>query len=133
MTPAQKLKHLILLKHADLGDEPMTVEVTAENIDQLFEDAEGEGYELQDATSEVRGGSVETGIKPAEWSRHYECKSVAAKVPDGSWVGWTYWYGGGKHGEPESVEWIDDAYAVNLSEEEKLVVVSTFTRATEAR
>lgn len=129
MTPTQKLKHLILLKHADLGDEPMTVEVTAENVDELFEAVNGEDYELQDATSEVRESGTETGIKPAEWSRHYECKSVATKAPDGSWVGWTYWYGGGKHGEPEAVEWIEDAYAVSLAEEEKLVVVQTFTRA----
>ena len=68
---------------------------------------------------------METGLK-CEWSRHYESKAVAMKFPDGSWVGWTYWYGGGKHGEPSSIEWMDDAYDVDCHEEEKMVVVQTF-------
>jgi hypothetical protein len=62
-------------------------------------------------------------------SRHYESDAVAAKAPDGSWVGWTYWYGGGKHGEPEAIDWIEDAYDVICAEEEKLVVVRTFKQA----
>jgi len=39
------------------------------------------------------------------------------------WVGWTYWYGGGKHGEPESVEWMEDAYFVGVKEETRVVLV----------
>jgi hypothetical protein len=38
---------------------------------------------------------------------------------DGSWVGWTYWYGGGKHGEPGSIKWVEDAYDVVMTEVQK--------------
>lgn len=54
--------------------------------------------------------------------------ATAAKMPDGSWVGWTYWYGGGKHGEPEAIDWMEDAYNVEVVEEIKMVTVQTFSR-----
>lgn len=68
----------------------------------------------------------ETNID-APYSRHYESRSVARKLSDGNWVGWTYWYGGGKYGDPESIDWIEDAYDLNCVEETKTVVVKTFT------
>jgi hypothetical protein len=123
MTPEQKIKWLVLLKDAEWTDEPLP-EVTAENIDELYDERD-EDYRLQDAKSEVRCSGTETGL-PCESSRHYEADAVAAQLPDGSWVGWTYWYGGGKHGEPEAIEWIGEAYDVDVTSEEKLVVVHTF-------
>ncbi len=71
--------------------------------------------ELGDVMSEVRSGQHDTGLDCA-WSRHYESKAVAAQMLDGSWVGWTYWYGGGKHGEPGSIPWVEDAYDVDVTE-----------------
>jgi hypothetical protein len=124
MTPEQKIKHLILLRFAELDRAPIAEEITADNIDRLYEETD----EKWDAISEVREGEVETHL-PGEYSRHYESKQVAAKAPDGSWVGWTYWYGGGKHGEPESIDWMDEAYDVICVEEEKTVVVQTFAKA----
>ncbi|WP_244097750.1 hypothetical protein [Burkholderia anthina] len=53
---------------------------------------------------------------------------MAAQAPDGSWVGWNYWYGGGKHGEPEAVEWIEDAYDVRVTGE-RTVIKRTFEQA----
>lgn len=130
MTPEQKLKHMILARYAELYESaPRAPEnVTAENIDVLY----GEVYEnddgsIWDAVNEIRSGDVETGLQ-CEWSRHYESKAVAARYFDGSWIGWTYWYGGGKHGEPEAVDWMDSAYDLNCVEEEKMVVVRTFTK-----
>ena len=35
-------------------------------------------------------------------------------------------HGGGKHGEPEAIDWMDEAYDLDVTEEEKLVVVKTF-------
>jgi hypothetical protein len=122
MTPEQKLKHLILIRHAELGDEPAPENITAENVDELYEAIE----EPWDARSEVRGGEVETGL-PCDWSRHYESKSVAAKAPDGSWIGWTHWYGGGKHGAPQEVDWIEHAYALNCVEEQVTITRQTFS------
>jgi hypothetical protein len=126
LTASQKVKFLILSR----GNE-WTGRATEEfgsmsgtHIDADFESFENED-EYWDAKSEVRQGEVETGLK-CEWSRHYESKAVAAQLPDGSWVGWTYWYGGGKHAEPESIDWVEDAYDLTCTEEEKVVTVRTF-------
>jgi hypothetical protein len=124
MTAEQKLQHMVLLRHAELNSQDAPTDVTAENVTDLF-DAIDEPYE---AMSEVRGSyETETNIR-APYSRHYEAKSVAAKAPDGSWVGWTYWYGGGKHSEPDAVEWISDAYDLTCTEEQKMVTVQTFAK-----
>lgn len=125
MIPIQKIKHLILIRVASWTEQPLPENLTAENIDDEY-DAADEDY-LQDARNEVRAGEAETEV-PCESSRHYETKSVAAQAPDGTWVGWTYWYGGGKHGEPEAVEWMEYAYDLSCIEEEKMVVVRTFAK-----
>ena len=123
MTPEQKLKWAVLDVAARWKKEPEP-SFPCDNVDEMYSELiEADGH--WDAEAEVRGGDVETGLK-CEWSRHYESKAVAMKFPDGSWVGWTYWYGGGKHGEPSSIEWMDDAYDVDCHEEEKMVVVQTF-------
>lgn len=130
MTPQQKIKAIILttIRNYDEGDEP-GVEITVENIDEQWDAAtEDQEDAIQDTKYEMREGEVETKV-PCDYSRHYESKSVAAQAPDGTWVGWTYWYGGGKHGEPEAIDWIEDAYDLECKEEEKLVVVRTFTKA----
>ena len=127
MTPQHKIKHAII-NRANSWDEraPLPDSVTAEDIDRIYDELD-ENYGLQDALNEIRSTGIETGL-PCGWSRHYESKAVAAQMPDGSWVGWTYWYGGGKHGEPEAIDWIGDAYDVNCVEQEKLVVVRTFSK-----
>jgi len=103
--------------------------LTAENIDEVydsFNEEEEFNFAIMDCMQDIRSGEVETGLA-CPWSRHYESKSVGSKMSDGTWVGWTCWYGGGKHGEPESIDWMDKAYLVDCKEEEKLVVVQTFT------
>lgn len=121
MTPTQKIKHALILLATVEDVEAFKVEITPDNVDDLYDEIAG------DCEYEFRQGEVETDI-PAESSRHYESQSVAAKMPDGSWVGWTYWYGGGKHGEPQSIPWMEDAYNLNVTEEEKMVIVRTFSR-----
>lgn len=123
MTPEQKLKWAVLAKVAGWDKKPAP-EYPCPNVDELY-DALVEEDAHWDGKSEVRGGEVETGLK-CDWSRHYESKAVAMKMPDGSWIGWTYWYGGGKHGEPEAIDWMNEAYDVDCHEEEKVVVVQTF-------
>ena len=81
-----------------------------------------ENDDHRDAECEVRGSGVPTGL-PCDYSRHYESKAVAAEMLDGSWVGWTYWYGGGKHSDPGSVPWMEDAYDVTMREETRVVRV----------
>lgn len=125
MTPQQKIKALIILRVAEWLEEEEPA-ITADNVDDLYDELDGDS--AQDAKYEVRSGEVETHL-PTEFSRHYEAKAVAAKAPDGSWVGWTYWYGGGKHAEPEAIDWIGSAYNLTCTEEEKLVTIQTFTKA----
>jgi hypothetical protein len=106
--------------------------ITDENASEVWDACE-EAHDyhadwLHEMLGEFRGSyTEETGIR-CEYSRHYEAKSVAAKLDDGRWVGWTYWYGGGKHGEPEAMPWLDETYLLECVEEEKVVVVRTFER-----
>ena len=129
MTPYQKLQHLILSKAAMRGEIELG-EVTPENIDDLWDEHENLDS-IYDATNEIRQSWDEETDIPCEWSRHYESKSVAAKMHDGSWVGWTYWYGGGKYGEPEAIDWMESAYNIDCVEEERVVTVRTFTKREE--
>lgn len=128
MTPEQRIKRQILID-ADLhAKDGVRIEITADNVNDLFEEAKGEdGYDLQDPISEFRCSGEPTGLT-CEWSRHYESTAVGRQLSDGSWVGWTYWYGGGKHGEPEAVDWMDEAYDIDVQEEEKTVIVKTFSK-----
>jgi len=129
MTPEQKLKWAILAKSAEWCKE-LALEYPCENVGELYDqlveqDAHWEGV------SEVRCSGIDTGL-PAKHSRHYESKAVAMQMPDKTWVGWTYWYGGGKHGEPEGIDWMGEAYDVECAEEEKLVIVRTFSETPKA-
>ena len=126
MTPAQKIMREILLDAAANDDYDPPQELTATNIDSAYfafqEDDVHWDYE-----SEFRGSGIETDIE-CDWSRHYESKSLAKKLRDGSWVGWTYWYGGGKYGEPESVDWIEYAYDLECVETREVVTVRKFSK-----
>lgn len=124
MTPQQKLRWAVLAVEAGWAKLPAP-EYPCPNVDELYE---REDACHGDAKEEVRQGKEKTGLR-TEYSRHYESRGVAMQMPDGSWVGWTYWYGGGKHGEPEAVDWMGYAYDVDFHEEEKLVVVRTFSRS----
>jgi len=129
MTPYQLLLSIIVERARNDGFEfeDDASNITAENVEDLYSELEDEGAQW-DYKSELRQGTEETGL-PCEWSRHYESMSVAAKAPNGQWVGWTYWYGGGKHGEPEAIDWMSEAYFLNVTEEEKMVTVKTFAKA----
>ena len=128
MTPMQKIKRDILMM---AGKEPDLAHIvangiTAETVDEQYGMLMGANSHW-DYETEFREGQVETGL-PCEYSRNYESKAVARKLSDGTWVGWTYWYGGGKHGEPEAVPWMRDAYDLAVTEVEKVVVVREFKK-----
>ena len=128
MTPSQKIKREILMDAIRLNNDlNWDGDITAENVDDAYETVLIENDAHWDCESEFRCGGEDTDM-PCDYSRHYESKSVACKLSDGTWVGWTYWYGGGKHGEPEAIDWMSDAYELNVTEEEKTVTVRTFTK-----
>jgi hypothetical protein len=135
MKPEYKIKKTILLQMienrdlifgADLSAKEAIPLLNEENINTEWKAAQKSGI-TQDYLQDFRYGEEKTNI-PCDFSRHYESDSVAAQMFDGSWVGWTYWHGGGKHGEPEAIDWIEYAYDLECKEEEKLVVVRTFSK-----
>lgn len=126
MTPEQKIKWTILLSAMKAGA-ITTEEITLDKLEALW-DANTEDYQIQESIDKFRHGGIETKLA-GPYSRHYESKEVAAKVFDGSWAGWTYWYGGGKHGEPSAIEWMDSAYALNVTERQEMVTVRDFVKA----
>ncbi len=81
---------------------------------------------IQDASNDFRCSGEPSGLDRRKYSRHYDCHEVAKVLDNGVTVGWTYWYGGGKHGEPDAIEWIDDAYFVDVKQETKIVNVYKF-------
>jgi len=127
MNPEQRIKREIINQVIRDGDFTYDGDITESNLEEIWDTLYEENDSLQDRISGFRSSGTETGLQ-CEYSRHYESDAVAVKLSDGTWVGWTYWYGGGKHGEPEAIEWMSDAYEVNCVEEEKLVMVQTFTK-----
>jgi len=124
VTPTQKIKWMVLNKVAQWC-ETAPPPYPCPNVDELYAAVEGDDDlcdKLQDALGEVRCSGDETGLGVG-YSRHYEASAVAKQLPDGSWVGWTYWYGGGKHGSPSSIPWMEDAYDVTSHEETRVVRV----------
>lgn len=126
MTPQQKIKFLILENYYSYGNLRCT-DYEEEAIEAAYEDLRAKGL-LDDSIEEVRCSGVETFLYPSEYNRCYEANPVAAELPDGSWVGWTYWYGGGKYGQPSGMPWIEDAYEVSCVEELVTTVKRTFKK-----
>lgn len=128
MTPEQRIRRDILIRAIEDNDDlNWDGELTAENIEEAYDSVLVENDAHWDYESDFRCGTEETDV-PCDWSRHYEAKSVARQLSDGGWVGWTFWYGGGKHGEPEAIDWMQDAYELDVTEEEKVVTVRTWTK-----
>ncbi len=125
MTAKQKVKALILMRYRQWGN--TVPALTKETIDATWQKLQ-EMDNVRDAMNDVRSGSDITGLPDRQWSRNYESDEVGAKLPDGSWVGWTHWHGGGKHGEPEAIDWISDAYDIACTEEQKMVTVRSFAK-----
>ncbi|MCP5015145.1 MAG: hypothetical protein GY938_07650 [Ketobacter sp.] len=115
---------------------PDLPKATIESIENLYEEyglheSPDGRYSVKDCVDELvaetRGEGEETGLS-AEEDRHYESVAVGGCF-DGVWVGWTYFYGGGKHGEPESMGWLEDAYYIQM--ETKMVEAKVFERLAE--
>ncbi len=126
MTPYRKLLWAVLVDAAESYGFILPATVDETNVEALYAELCERDIHW-DCVRELRESGIETGLEgPA--SRHYESKEVAAKMPDGSWVGWTYWHGGGKHGNPESIPWMPDAYDVTMEEKEELVLVKHWSK-----
>jgi len=95
-----------------------------EKLDEL-----GYGDDIQDCKLELRTSYVEETDVYCETNRHYDSKSVSMYCEDlDKWVGYTFWYGGGKYGEPDAIEWIDGAYFLEVQEKEVVVTQREYKR-----
>lgn len=130
MTPSQKIRYAVLKLESEWAEKELE-KITKDNIDDIYymeeEFGEADHHEAED---EIRCSGVETGL-PENYSRNYESKEVAIKTPDQSWVGFTYWYGGGKHGRPGEIDWMSDAYNVSVKEQVETVIVRKFSKQKE--
>jgi hypothetical protein len=123
MTPEQKLKCVVinlLLKWRKVPLLPFSPDTADSAWQSALEDDN-----FFDAMNEVRSGGKPTDLYTEGYEgyeRDYDGKEVARQMPDGSWVGWTYWSGGGHHGEPGVVPWLGQAYNVTCKEELRLVL-----------
>lgn len=116
LTAPQKLKMTIMAKSKGLSI------MDGDAIDKMWKvDAEEYGN-WRDSEYEVRGGDFVTGLD-ADYCRGYESQAVGMKMFDGSFVGWSYFHGGGNHSDPDSIPWIEDAYDLDYKEETQVVKV----------
>lgn len=133
------LKHVLIgmltEKQLDESGLDLSTDEGVQRAYKMAEECEGvfEDTELIDDLDEFRCSGEAVDIKglKAERSRHYEVDRVATKILDGIFVSWLYWYGGGKHAEPEGIDWMyseSGAVEVNCKEEEKLVTVRTYSK-----
>lgn len=123
------MRQIILDTHAGNDPRPPLGPLdTKEQIEQTWDEYLKEGYpfDIRDAQYEFRHSGEETKIPVREHSRYYENEEVGRKLDDGTWVGWAYWHGGGKHGDPDGIDWMSEAYDLDVTEEEKMVIVRTF-------
>lgn len=58
-----------------------------------------------------------SNIEPESYDRHYDSESRYVECVDGSFVGFLYWTGGGKHGNPMNIPFIEEAYDLKLERE----------------
>lgn len=120
MTARDRIRQKIL--HAATGEVFATADAVADAWTRLSDEGL---YDLDEATQRVRGGECPTDV-PAPGSRHYATRSVAARMLDGTWVGWTFYHGGGRHGEPAQEPWMEAAYDLDVVE--VMMPVKVFTR-----
>jgi hypothetical protein len=124
MTPEQTIKCHILNEAISNDDLIWHEDISVDNVDLVWEHFIESDLHW-DYISDYRYG-IETDL-PSQYSRHYEAKEVANKFGD-QWIGWTFWYGGGKYGEPESIDWMGSAYFLDCVEETKVVTVRVFSK-----
>jgi hypothetical protein len=62
--------------------------------------------------------------------RYYEAKYVVKEVEPGVFLGWNYYYGGGKHSAPDEIEWLSNLEFVDVVKEIRPMPVYMVTTKT---
>lgn len=126
MTAPQILDaEIIFMTYLDLmrdGKTTSAVNINAENIEEVLEQFEQEHEDyMYDNMYALREAGKPSNILTEHYSRHYEAEEVAYQTKTGHWIGWTYWSGGGKHGEPEAIDWMPHAYFLDIVAEKQVI------------
>ncbi len=85
-------------------------------------------YDFGDLIDEFRCSGHEAHDLPCPDSNHYEIYMKGRQLSNGKWVSWPFYYGGGKWGDPESIDWMGQAVYVSCVEEERIVIHRTFSK-----
>ena len=84
-------------------------------------------HESFGALEDIRESGMTTNII-ANGSSYYEVDFVARKF-DGVWIGWEYYYGGGKHANPSgAIDWTGTAIFLDVIEKEVTTIQQTFSK-----
>ena len=125
LTATQLIKKAIVQRIAKQGKDDFQLPTqTPEEIEAAYELAVEKDLHW-DIVNEMRDSGIKTNL-PAPYSRNYETE-IHAHFIDGQWVAFVYYFGGGKYGNAEEIEWMEDAFFVDCKEEEKLVTIRTFS------
>lgn len=83
-----------------------------------------------DATQDVMEGRFKTEIDPEEHSRYCEIESVAVEDNYGNFIGFSRYYGGGKHFSSSDYydTSIENAYYLSCEEKEVLTIQRTWAK-----
>jgi len=86
-------------------------------------------HEIMGYLNDIRCSGEETNLSPTQYSRNYEVDFVAYRIPGPKdiWVGWDYFYGGGKHSDPDAIEWLDTIKELSVTEKEVMIIEKTFS------
>lgn len=115
-TPTQVGQLLVLRTYWRWQDSPLyDAEHTAAEIqdywDALYDD-------LQDARYDTRHHGIETSIRNRihhTWERNYDVETRVIHLGDGRGLAYNYVTGGGKHGDPDSFPWWNEAWFVKCT------------------
>lgn len=117
ITAKQEAQRLILAQLGQWSQEAKILDgIQDDQIDSLWEEFSDD---LQDARNEVRCAGQEApeinSRAHYSWSRNYEVEVRVIKLSGNKGLAYNFMSGGGKHGDPESYPWWDEAWFVECT------------------
>ena len=102
-------------------------EYSSEMIDEMYGDALNGEYsdEVNEESYNIRHDGEEINLPATCTSRHYEVDTHVLNI-DGKWIAFDYYYGGGKHSDPDSIDWLDTCRFVCCEEKVVTQTIRTF-------
>lgn len=105
-----------------------------DKVIEFYEEVEYEKWEdyIRDIVSDFRESGEEIDNK-VEQDRYYCYQDVAKKITGSEdlYLGWTYYFGGGKHAQPDQVEWMEDCYLLTCREVEETRIIKIYEKVEE--